>query len=355
MPDVDEFSKRPAREEPDAILRRAGRPPVSSLKCDSLLFRYGFAGCRLAALDVVGALERRLLAPGRARERRAIAAREHVAAALGDDVDDAAREAAVFGGDARGEHLHFADRVFDVEVVHRSDQVVVHVDAVDQKHVVVREAAGNGQLIRAGRVGREAGHQLGNQVRRAAHRQRVDFARRDVRAGLHGGDRRRRRRLRRAPSQSPARPTASHRPTRWRRAAAARVSSPGLRPSFANGLCRCRAASSAASRRRCTSVDGRSLALQRRGGRRRRPHRQSRPRRSISRCRSRFRSARLARLPRRAPERDHHQQTEKPAFHVVTFKRSARRVQKSSQPQSRMDATRHRETRNSLIPIGLSD
>ena len=73
---------------------------------------------RLAALDVVRALERRLAAPRRPRERRPIAAAELVAAALRDDVDDAAREAAVFGRDARGQHLHFADRVLDVEVVH---------------------------------------------------------------------------------------------------------------------------------------------------------------------------------------------------------------------------------------------
>ena len=46
--------------------------------------------------------------------------------------------------------------------------------------------------LRAGRVCRQAGHQLGNQVRRAAHRQRVDFARGDVRARLGRGHRRRR-------------------------------------------------------------------------------------------------------------------------------------------------------------------
>jgi hypothetical protein len=42
VPKVEEFSKRPARKNQTRSFA-TGPPPVNSLKCDSLLFRYGLA------------------------------------------------------------------------------------------------------------------------------------------------------------------------------------------------------------------------------------------------------------------------------------------------------------------------
>ncbi len=72
---------------------------------------------------------------------RAPTAREAVAAALRDDVDDTAGEAAVLGGDPGGEHLRLLDRIRDVECVRGAEQIVVRVDTVDQVDVVVGERA----------------------------------------------------------------------------------------------------------------------------------------------------------------------------------------------------------------------
>ena len=99
--------------------------------------------------------------------------REAVAARLGDDVDDAAAEAAVFGGDAGGGHRRFLDRVLDVEVVGLAAQVLVHGDAVDQEQVVERHRAGD----RVGAV-RPAG----------MHRRREQQVGVDVAVGRQGGD-----------------------------------------------------------------------------------------------------------------------------------------------------------------------
>ena len=108
-------------------------------------------------LGVVVRLERRLVGPRRVDERRSEAAREHVAALLGDGVDDAAGEAAVLGRDARGQDLRLLDRVLDIQVVGVAKQVVLNVHAVDQKDVVVAERAGNRQLSGIERVVGEIG------------------------------------------------------------------------------------------------------------------------------------------------------------------------------------------------------
>ena len=107
--------------------------------------------------NVILPLERRLRRPRLVGEVEAVAAGEEIAAALGDGVDDAAGEAAIFGGDARGEHLRFLDGVFDEQVVRRPEEVVVDVDAIDQEDVVVRECARNSELACVRRVGRETG------------------------------------------------------------------------------------------------------------------------------------------------------------------------------------------------------
>jgi hypothetical protein len=103
-----------------------------------------------------------------------VAAREDVAAVLGDDVDDAAREAAVFGRDAGREHLRLFDRILDEEVVVGAEDVVVDVDAVDQEDVVVGKRAGDRDLAGVGAVVGQSGRELGDVERRAAGRQLVD-------------------------------------------------------------------------------------------------------------------------------------------------------------------------------------
>jgi len=70
------------------------------------------------------------------------AAVEVVASGLGHRVDDAAREAAVLGGDARGQDLGLLDRLLDDEAVGGGpEEVVVDVDAVHQPDVVVGQRA----------------------------------------------------------------------------------------------------------------------------------------------------------------------------------------------------------------------
>ena len=84
--------------------------------------------------------ERRLVVPGRVAQVHAEGTREAVAPALGDQVDHAAGEPPVLGGDAGGEDLRFLDGVLDEDVVGGAEEVVVHVDAVDHEDVVVGEA-----------------------------------------------------------------------------------------------------------------------------------------------------------------------------------------------------------------------
>ena len=98
----------------------------------------------------------------RVREVDPGAAGELVAAALGDDVDHAAGELAVLGGDARGQHLGLFDRALDEEVVGGAEDRVHDVDAVDHDGVVVGEPAVDLDLAGVGRVVVEARGQLGD-------------------------------------------------------------------------------------------------------------------------------------------------------------------------------------------------
>ena len=126
------------------------------------------------AVGPLARLERRLVGPRRVAEVVAVGARVDVAAALGDDVDDAAREAPVLRRDARGEHLRLLDGVLDEQVVARAEDVVVDVDAVDQEDVVVGERARDRHLAGVRAVVGQAGRELGDVERRAAGRQLVD-------------------------------------------------------------------------------------------------------------------------------------------------------------------------------------
>ena len=83
------------------------------------------------------------------------------------------REAAVLGGDARGQHLRLLDGVLDEDVVRCAEQVVVDVDAVDQEDVVVGEAAGDGHLSDVRRVVGEARSKLRDTGWCAAYGDRV--------------------------------------------------------------------------------------------------------------------------------------------------------------------------------------
>ena len=130
--------------------------------------------------------------PRRVREVHAAAARERVAAALGDRVDDAAGEAAVLGGDAGGEHLRLLDRVLDEQVLRLREQVVVDVDAVDHEHVVERERAVDDDLAGVGRVLGHVRRQRRDALDGARRRERVDLLLADVGADDRRGDRRRR-------------------------------------------------------------------------------------------------------------------------------------------------------------------
>src|SRR5262249_51205207 len=133
---------------------------------------------RLAAAHFV----RRQLGPVVVGEIETIAAGEQIAAALGDRVDHAAGEAAVFGGDAGGQDLGLIDRILDVEGVGVAEQIVVHVHAIDQERVVVGERAGNRELPGVRRVRRQAGREERDVLQRAPERQRVYFRRRHVQA-----------------------------------------------------------------------------------------------------------------------------------------------------------------------------
>ena len=93
--------------------------------------------------------------------------------------------------DPGGEHLRLLDGVRDVQGVRRAEQVVVDVDAVNQKDVVVGKRSVDRHLAGVRRVVGQARLQLGDRERRPARRQGVDLVRRDVGAGYGGFDRRR--------------------------------------------------------------------------------------------------------------------------------------------------------------------
>src|SRR5581483_749180 len=147
---------------------------------------------RVIQLVLLGLLACRLvwreLGPAVVGQVQPIATGEDVAATLGDGVDHTAGEAAVLGADAGREYLRLFHRVFDVERVGVAEQVVVHVDAVDEERVVVGERSGDRQLPAVGRVAGEAGRHHRDLRERAAERQRVHFLRAEVGAGGGGGD-----------------------------------------------------------------------------------------------------------------------------------------------------------------------
>ena len=129
-------------------------------------------------------LERRHRGPAGLVHVQPVASREGVAAALGDRIDDPAREPAVLGGDPGGEHLRFLDRILDEESVRGAEQIVVDVHAVHQEDVVVGERPVDRHLAAVRRIVRQSRLQLRDPPERPTHRQGVDLRRGDVRAGL---------------------------------------------------------------------------------------------------------------------------------------------------------------------------
>ncbi len=119
---------------------------------------------------------------------------EGVAAALGDRVDHAAGETAVFGGNARRQHLRLLDGVFDEQVLRLREQVVVHVDAVDHEDVVEGHCAVDDHLPGVGRVLRDAGRQRCDPLERARCGERLNLLVLEVGADDRCGNRRWKRR-----------------------------------------------------------------------------------------------------------------------------------------------------------------
>ena len=76
------------------------------------------------------------------------AAREPVAARLGDDVDDAAAEPAELGGDAAVGDGRFLDRIFDRGVEGLSADVLVDADAVEEEQVLEADRAAERERAR---------------------------------------------------------------------------------------------------------------------------------------------------------------------------------------------------------------
>ena len=87
-----------------------------------------------------------------------------------------------------------SDGVFDVEAVGGAKQVVVDVDAVHHEDIVECRRARNRELAGVRGVAGQARREIGNLVRRAADRQRVDFS---LAVGLADRRHRQLRRLRR--------------------------------------------------------------------------------------------------------------------------------------------------------------
>ena len=160
------------REEPEAILaaparractRRSGRSCRPACPCAP--------GPRRSRSGRTAYSARHLSLLQRVAQRSA----ELVAARLGDDVDDAAAEAAVLGRDAGRGDGRFLNRVLDVEVVRLTAQVLVDGHAVDHEQIFERHRAGDRVgAARAGRVHRRREQQrrvdvaVGRQRRRSA-------------------------------------------------------------------------------------------------------------------------------------------------------------------------------------------
>ncbi len=161
-------------EEPEAILRH--RPAER-----------GFVSLPEHALvdDVVRLLERGLYNPRWVAQVLAEAAAKHVPAAAGDDVDDAAGEAAVLRRDAVGEDRRVLHGVLDVEIVRGAVDRVVDVDAVNHEDVVESVGAGNRDLADGKCIGRQAGRQFRDVDRPASHRQTIDLLFTEALAGRH--------------------------------------------------------------------------------------------------------------------------------------------------------------------------
>ena len=87
----------------------------------------------------------------------------------------AAGEAAVLGGDARGQNLRLFNGVLDEQILRLREQVVVDVDAVDHEHVVEREAAVDRDLTCVWRVFGEARGESGDSLKRSRNSEEIDL------------------------------------------------------------------------------------------------------------------------------------------------------------------------------------
>ncbi len=166
-------------EEPQAVLQdraaQRGRVGlVGGLLLTGAVHRpvHRHAGGRVLS-GGLAALQRVLVAPGGVGVVDPEAAAEGVAAAFGDGVDHAAAEAPVLGRDAGGQHLHLLEGVLDEQAVGRAEEVVVHVDPVDQEDVVEGERARDGDLVGVGGVVAQARRELRDRGQGAAGGQLV--------------------------------------------------------------------------------------------------------------------------------------------------------------------------------------
>ena len=91
--------------------------------------------------------KRRRLRPALVSEGGAEAPLELVAARFGQHVDNAAGEVSILGRDAAGEDGRLLDRLFNVEILRLSAQVLVDDHAVDQVQAVVRHRAGDDEVV----------------------------------------------------------------------------------------------------------------------------------------------------------------------------------------------------------------
>ena len=128
-------------------------------------------------VDLVEALrggERGLGAPLVVSHGVAVGGVELVAARLGQHVDDAAGEAAVFSRHVRDRCGGLLNRVLDVQRGRRAADVIHHRDAVDHEQVLVRDGARNRHGVGGAGVGLDAGRHQGRLVDRLGHRELVD-------------------------------------------------------------------------------------------------------------------------------------------------------------------------------------
>ena len=166
------------REEPEPIAHHRAADRV-------LVGRDDLVDPRLGRRRQALGLERRQRPPLVVVERLAEAARELVAARLGDDVDHAAAEPAELGGDAAVGDGRFLDRVFDRRIEGLSADVLVDADAVEEEQILEADRAAERERARRP-GGMNARRHQQDRVEVTRRRQVRDQLLREVRRNLRG-------------------------------------------------------------------------------------------------------------------------------------------------------------------------